>query len=160
MVSAFIGRLNNHAIDNVDVKVHPSDFRFESNYESVTYLHTNMIKWIFDDEMDHLLEFFHSEHEDDILDVDLQMIQDWLLIDYSSKFYTVSTVFFHNNGEANVAVTNFMSNFLCLSQLIPLWNWQIETRDMPKELGLSYVIFITVQLYIQLDQFIIVQVNL
>ena len=33
------------------------------------------IKSIDDDEMDHLLEFFHSEHDDDLLDVDLQMLQ-------------------------------------------------------------------------------------
>ena len=31
---------------------------------------------------------------------------------------------------------------------------------MPKELGLSYVVFLTVRLYVQLDQFIIVQVTL
>ena len=36
----------------------------------------------------------------------------------------------------------------------------METRDMPKELGLLYVAFLTVQLYIQLEQFIIVQVTL
>ena len=36
----------------------------------------------------------------------------------------------------------------------------METRDMTKELGLFYVAFLTVPLYIQLDQFIIVQVTL
>ena len=36
----------------------------------------------------------------------------------------------------------------------------METRDMPKELGLFYVTFLTVQLYIQLYQFTIVQFNL
>ena len=36
----------------------------------------------------------------------------------------------------------------------------METRDMPKELGLFYVAFLTVQLYIQLEQFISVQVTL
>ena len=35
----------------------------------------------------------------------------------------------------------------------------METRYMPKELGLFYVAFLAVQLYIQLDQFIIVQVT-
>ena len=50
--------------------------------------------------------------------------------------------------------------FLCLSPPRPLWNWLIKTRDMPKELGLFYVVFLTVRLYIQLDQFIIVQVTL
>ena len=50
--------------------------------------------------------------------------------------------------------------FLCLSPPRPLCNWLIETRYMPKELGLFYVAFLTVLLYIQLDQFIIVQVTL
>ena len=50
--------------------------------------------------------------------------------------------------------------FLCLFQPRPLWNWLTETRDMSKELGLFYVIFLTVTLYIKWDQFIIVQVTL
>ena len=36
----------------------------------------------------------------------------------------------------------------------------METQDMPKELGLLYFAFLIIQLYIQLDQFIIIQVNL
>ena len=50
--------------------------------------------------------------------------------------------------------------FICLSQTRPLWKWPMETRDMHKELGLCYVAFLTIGLYIQLYQFIIVQVNL
>ena len=50
--------------------------------------------------------------------------------------------------------------FLCLSPPRPLWNLLMETRDMPKELGLLYVDLLTGRLYIQLDQFIIVQVIL
>ena len=50
--------------------------------------------------------------------------------------------------------------FLCLSPPRPLWNWLMETRDMPKGLGLFYVAFLTVPLYIQLYQFIIVYVTL
>ena len=61
--------------------------------------------------MDHLLEFFHSEHDDNILDVDLQMLQAWLVVAPPSKFYTVSTVLFHKYGGANFAFTNFMSHF-------------------------------------------------
>ena len=51
-------------------------------------------------------------------------------------------------------------NFLCFSQPRPLWNWIMETQDIPKELGLFYVALLTVWLYIQLEQFIIVQVTL
>ena len=50
--------------------------------------------------------------------------------------------------------------FLCLSQPSTLQNWLMGTQDMPKELVLFYVAFLTVQLYIQLDQFIIFQVTL
>ena len=50
--------------------------------------------------------------------------------------------------------------FLCLYQPRPLRNWLTETRCMPKQLGLFYVAFLTVQLFIQLDQYIIVQVTL
>ena len=70
-----MGRLNHHAIDNVDVKVPTSESPVESNSESVPDPDTNPIKSIDDDEMDHLLEFFHSEHDEDFLDVDLQMLQ-------------------------------------------------------------------------------------
>ena len=39
------------------------------------------------------------------------MIQDWLLVSPSSKFYTVSTVFFYKDREANFSFTNFLSHF-------------------------------------------------
>ena len=61
--------------------------------------------------MDHLLELFHSEHDDDLLIVDLQMLQAWLVVAPPSKFYIVSTVLFHKDGGDNVAVTNCMSHF-------------------------------------------------
>ena len=71
-VSAIMGKLNHHAIDNGDIT---SDVPVESNYDSVPDPEITAIKSIYDDEMDHLLEFFHSEHDDDLLDVDLQMLQ-------------------------------------------------------------------------------------
>ena len=70
-----MGRLNHNAIDNGDIEVHPSEFPFEYNPESVPYPDTTPIKSIYDDEMDHPLELFHSEHYGDILDIELQMIQ-------------------------------------------------------------------------------------
>ena len=54
-----MGILNHHAVDNGDVKVHPSDFSVESNSESVPYPDTTPIKLFYDDEIDHILEFFH-----------------------------------------------------------------------------------------------------
>ena len=75
VVSAIMGRINNHAIDNGDVKVPTSEFPVQFNSELVPDPDTNPIKPIDNDEMDHLLELLHEEHDDDILDVDLQMLQ-------------------------------------------------------------------------------------
>ena len=72
MVSTITRKLNHHAIDN---GVITSDLPVEPSYDSVPYPDTTPIKSIDDDEMDHILEFFHLEHDDDILDVDLQMLQ-------------------------------------------------------------------------------------
>ena len=70
-----MGILNHHAIYNGDIEVHPSEFPVESNSEYVPGTDTTPIKSIDYDEMDHILEFFHSEHDDDLLDVNLHMIQ-------------------------------------------------------------------------------------
>ena len=50
--------------------------------------------------------------------------------------------------------------FLCYSQPKLMWNWPMETWDIPKELGLFYVVLLTVPLYIQWYQFIIVHLTL
>ena len=70
-----MGKLNHHAIDNCDVKIPTSEFPVDSKYDPVPYPYTTPIKSIDDGEMDHLLELFHSEHDEDLLDVDLQMLQ-------------------------------------------------------------------------------------
>ena len=72
VVSAIMGKLNHHSIDNGDIT---SDVPVEPSYDSVPYPDTTPIKSIDDDVMDHLLQFFHSEHDDDFLDVELQMLQ-------------------------------------------------------------------------------------
>ena len=61
--------------------------------------------------MEHILEIFHSEHDEDLLDVDLHMIQSWLVVNPSSKICTFSTVLFHKYGGENAAVKNCMSHF-------------------------------------------------
>ena len=76
MVSAITERLNHHSIYNGYVKVPNSEFPVEFNYESVSDPDTPLIKSIGDDEMDHLMVFFHSEYDEYILDVDIQMLQD------------------------------------------------------------------------------------
>ena len=72
VVSDIMGKLNHHAIDNGDIT---SDIPVESSYDSVPDPYTTPIKSIDDNEMGHLLELLHSEHDDNLLDVDLQMIQ-------------------------------------------------------------------------------------
>ena len=69
------GRINHHAIDNGDVEVQPSEFPFESYSEYFPESYTNSVKSIDDYEMDHLLEVFHSEHNNYRMDVDIQMLQ-------------------------------------------------------------------------------------
>ena len=64
-----MGRINHHVIYNGDVKVHPSEYPFESTSEYVPYIYTTLIKSIDDDEMYQLLELFHSDYDDNILDV-------------------------------------------------------------------------------------------
>ena len=50
-----MGRLNNHAIDNGDVKIPTSEFPVESNLESVPDKDTTTIKSIDYGEMYHIL---------------------------------------------------------------------------------------------------------
>ena len=54
------GEINHHAIDNGDIKIPTSDVPVESNYDSVPYPYITPIKSIDGDEIDHLLELFHS----------------------------------------------------------------------------------------------------
>ena len=103
-----MGKINHHAINNGDIT---SEFLVESNYESVPDTDTTPIKSIDDDDMDHFLWFFHSENYEDLLDVDLNMLEAWLVVAPPSKVYTVSTVLFHKDRGANATVTNCMSHF-------------------------------------------------
>ena len=136
-----MGRLNHYAIDNGDVKVPTSEFPFEFKSESVPDPDTPLIKSIDDNEMDHLLEFFHPEHDDNILDVDLHMLQSWLVLSPPSEFYTVSTVLFHKDGGANVAVTNCMSHFY---MFVPT---KATLKFVNANMGHSQVIGITLCLF-------------
>ena len=71
MISYITEKTNHHAIYNGDVKIPTSHVPVESKYDSVTDLDTTPIKSIYDDEIDCLLELFHSEHDDNLLYVDL-----------------------------------------------------------------------------------------
>ena len=75
VISDIMEKLNHHYIDNSDVKITTSDVPVESNYDSVPDPDTTPIQSIDDDKMDHLLEFSHSEHDEDLIDIDLQMLQ-------------------------------------------------------------------------------------
>ena len=52
VVSAIMGRIKYHAIDNGDVDINPSDF-------PVPDTDTTLIKSIYDDEMDYIRDFSH-----------------------------------------------------------------------------------------------------
>ena len=73
--SAIMGRLNHNSINNGDVEVHSSDFLVESNSEYVPDPDTTLIKSIEYDKMYHIPEFLYPEHDENILDVDIQMLQ-------------------------------------------------------------------------------------
>ena len=113
VVSAITGRLNHNTIDNGDVKVHYSYFTVESNSKLVPYPDTTLIKSIHDDGMDHLLELLHSEHDEYLLDVDLQKVQSLLVVYPASKFYTVATFFFINTEERILQLQISCHTFLC-----------------------------------------------
>ena len=68
--------------------------------------------------------------------------------------------FFINTEDRMLQSQIVCHTLLCFSPPRPLWNWIMEIRDMPKELGLFYAAFLTVLIYTQLDQFISVQVTL
>ena len=68
------------------------------------------MKPIDDDEMYQVPELFHSEDYDDLLDIDIQMLQTWVVVYISSKAYTVSTVLFHKYRGYNFGVKNLMSH--------------------------------------------------
>ena len=60
VVSDIMERLNPHSIESGDVEVHPSEFPVQSNSESGPNPDTTLIKSVGYDEMDHLLQLFHS----------------------------------------------------------------------------------------------------
>ena len=67
-----MGELNHHAINNGDIT---SDFPVEFNYESVLCPDNTLIQSIDDYGTCYLLEFFHSENDNNLLDIELQMLQ-------------------------------------------------------------------------------------
>ena len=110
--------------------------------------------------MDHLLKLFHSEHYDDLMDVELKMIQDWLVVSPPLKTIQSLLCCFINTEERMLQSQIACYTFLCFSQPREIWNWLMKIQDISKELGLFYVNCLTVTLYIQRDKFIIVQFTL
>ena len=72
---AITGRLNCHSIDNGDVEVYPLEYPLESISDSFPDPVITPTKLIHDDKMEHILELFHSDNDNGILDVDLTMLQ-------------------------------------------------------------------------------------
>ena len=76
------------------------------------------------------------------------------------KTYTVSTVLFYEYGGANFAVTNCMSHFSMFVQTKATVKLANVNTGHAQVIGIFFVIFVTVTLYIRCDQFIIFQVTL
>ena len=96
-----------------------------------------------------LLEWYHSEYDDDLLDVDLHILQAWLVVAPYSKFYTIFTVLFHKYGGTNVGVKNCMSHF---SMFVPTKaNVKLANRNTGHAQGNGIILFcfLTTPLYIQ-----------
>ena len=74
MVSDIMGRLNNYAFDHGYVGFYLSYYSLEHPHYSVPDPYNTLIKSIYDDEMYQLLELFHLDHDDDLLDDELQML--------------------------------------------------------------------------------------
>ena len=70
--------------------------------------------------MDHLLELFHSEHDDDILDSDLQMLQYLLVVAPPSEFTHSLLCCFTKTEEQMLQSQILCDTFLCLYQPKPL----------------------------------------
>ena len=70
-----MGILNHHAVDNGNVEVYPLEYPFEYTSDSVTDTYTTQTKSMDNAEMDRLLKLFHTNHDNNILNVDLQMLQ-------------------------------------------------------------------------------------
>ena len=110
--------------------------------------------------MDHILEFFHSEHDEDLLYFEIHILQYWLVVAPPSKFNIVYTVLFHKYVGSNVSVKSCMSHFSMFVPTKATVKLANGNTAHAQKLGLFYVVSLTVPLYIQWDQFIIVQVIL
>ena len=111
--------------------------------------------------MDHLLEFLHSEHYKDLLNVDLQMIKSWMVVAPTSKFYTVTTVLFHKDGGANFAFTNGMLYFYMFVPTKATLKLANGNTGHAQGIGIILCHFPKCSIiYIHLGQFIIFQVTL
>ena len=88
------------------------------------------------------------------------MLQYILVVEPTSKFYTLSTVLFHKYGGDNFVVKNFMSQF---SMFVPTkYTAKLANGNTghAQGIGIIFIAFLNVQFYIQRDQFIIFQVTL
>ena len=88
--------------------------------------------------MEHLLEFFHSEHDDDLLDcdliyVDLQMIQVLLLVSPPSKIIQ-SILCCFINMEERIFQSKFHDTLLYFCPNQGHCGWPMKTRYMYEEL--------------------------
>ena len=127
-------------VDNCDVEVEPWYYPLEYTSESVPDPYNNTIKSIGNDEMNQLLELFYSDHDYDLLYVDLQIILGWLVVDTYLLLLLLlyQLCCFTNKEKPMLELQSLCQIFPCLYQPKPTWNWLIPTQDIPKELWLFY----------------------
>ena len=110
-----------YAVKNVGIEVYLSD-SMPDPYQAPIKSEDNY-------EMCHILELLHSEHDDYIIDVELQKIQAWLIFSPYSKFIQSKLCFYCKYGGSNVEFANFLSKKLCLHKTgtIEIGWWQHGT---------------------------------
>ena len=77
--------------------------------------------------MEYLLELFHSEHDEDLIDIEIQMLQDWLVVAPTSGFMQYLLYCFINTEEQMLPSQIVCHTFIYLYQPRPMWNWLMKT---------------------------------
>ena len=72
--------------------------------------------------MNQLPELFHSENDDDILDVDIQMLQALLVVSPSLEFIQSQLRVLNKDEGANIGLKNYISMFAPIKESVKLTN--------------------------------------
>ena len=110
-------------------------------YEYIKYPDTTHIKTEENYEMEYLMELFNSEHDNNVMDVEMQMLwPEWILIhnQISIRFQLFR---FISIQEKSLKSPILCLIFICLYLPYPMWNFLVATRDKPNYLEFSTLIY-------------------